>query len=132
MADNHGKQASGEDLDLIRFSSEAVPDPKREKRIPLFYIDEKVYTVPQFPAPTIGLKYLKLAHEEGSDEANYWLLSSMLGEEGYEALMEYSDKGLLSDEDYDAVVAKALRIVSRQEGSPKGKNRQNGGRSRRG
>jgi hypothetical protein len=45
--------------------------------------------------------------------------------------MDYSDKDLLSDEDYDAVVAKALRIVSRQEGSPKGKNRRNGGKSRR-
>jgi hypothetical protein len=130
VADNH-KQASGEDLDLIRFSSEAEPDPKREQRIPLFLIDEVEYTVPRFPAPTIGLKYLKLAHEQGSDEANYWLLTSMLGEEGYEALMDYSEKGLLTDEDYDAVVAKALRIVSRREGGPKDKNRQNGGRSRR-
>jgi hypothetical protein len=130
VADNH-KQASGEDLDFIRFSSEAEPDPKREQRVPLFYIDEEAYTVPRFPAPTIGLRYLKLAHEEGSDEANYWLLTSMLGDEGYEALMDYSDKGKLTDEDYDAVVAKALRIVSRQDGGPKGKNRQNGGRSRR-
>jgi hypothetical protein len=130
MADTK-KSASDEDLDLIQFSSEAAPDPKREQRIPLFSIDDVDYTVPRFPAPTIGLRYLKLAHEEGSDEANYWLLTSMLGEEGYDALMAYSDKGLLSDDDYDAVVAKALRIVSRQEGGPKGKNRQNGGRSRR-
>jgi hypothetical protein len=132
MADTVRRLASGEndeDLDIIRFSSDAKPNPEAEKRVPLFFIDDVPYTVPKKPNPVIGLTFLKLAHEEGVEEANYYLLMEMLGEEGYQALLDYAAKGLLEQEHYDQVLEKALRIVSRQD-TPKANNR-NGTYSRR-
>jgi hypothetical protein len=127
MADIRQTASDEDDLDIIRFSSEA--EPRKETRIPLFYIDDVAYTVPKKPNPAIALKYLEKAHEEGSDEATYYLLTTMLGEEGYRALLDYAEQGKLSDEDYDTVVLRALDIVSRRQAIPKA--RQNGGRGRR-
>jgi hypothetical protein len=119
MADITGVPSDEDDVDILRFSSEAKPDKKREQRVPLFYIDDQAYTVPRFPAPAVGLRFLKILHNEGEGEANYYLLTTMLGEEGYDALMNYSDKGLLSSEQFEAVIDKALRIISRQDELPK-------------
>jgi hypothetical protein len=120
-----GLPSDGDDLDVLRFSSEAKADKKVTQRVPLFYIDDEVYTVPRYPDPTVGLKYLKILHEESEGEANYYLLIEMLGQEGYDALMEYGEAGKLTTEQFDAVIAKALRIAGRQDESPKG-NRRNG------
>ena len=119
MADITGLPSDEDDVDILRFSSEAKPDKKQEQRIPLFYIDDEAYTVPRYPNPAIGLRFLKKIHEEGDGEANFYLLTTMLGEDGYNALIDYSDKGLLTTEQFEAVVAKALRIVTRQDEAPK-------------
>ena len=130
MADTiRGLPSDEDDVDVLRFSSEAKPDKRRDQRIPLFYIDDDPFTVPRFPDPAVGLKFLKILHEDGDGEANYYLLTSMLGQEGYDALMAYSEKGLLTQEQFDGVIAKALRIVSRQDELKKVP--QNGRRPRR-
>jgi hypothetical protein len=129
VADTKG-QASDEDLNVLQFSSDAKARPGVEQRVPLFFIDDKAYTVPRFPNPAVGLRYLKILHEESEGEAVYYLLQNMLGEEGYDALMEYSEANKLSPEQFEAVVAKALRIATRQDEGPKG-IRANGRNSRR-
>jgi hypothetical protein len=119
MADIHGVASDEDEVDILRFSSEVKPDKKREQRVPLFYIDDVPYTVPRFPDPAVGLRYLKILHEDSDGEATYFLLTTMLGEAGYNALMEYSEAGKLTQEQFDAVLAKALRIVGRTDEAPK-------------
>ena len=125
MADT--KSGASDELDVIRFSSEA--EPKVSKRIPLFYIDDVAYTVPKDPSPSIGLKYLQIAHEESGDAATYYLMTTMLGEEGFQALIDYAEQGKLTQEDYDEVVLRAVDIVSRARTLPKA--RPSGTRKRR-
>jgi hypothetical protein len=123
--DIHGVASDEDSLDVLRFSSEAKADKKADQRVPLFYMDDEVYTVPRFPHPAVGLRYLKILHEEGDGEAQYYLLTEMLGEDGYEALMDFSEKGRITPDQFDAVMAKALRIVGRQD-EPSPKARRNG------
>lgn len=56
------------------------------KRVPLFYIDEEEYTIPEkFPA-SLGLRYLRNLNVDGRDYAVAQLMEEALGADGFEAL----------------------------------------------
>ena len=92
-------------LPAIRLSSKA--EPEVEKRVPLFYIDDVEYTVPEKPSPRNGLRYLWLLSKQGESEANFFLLSSLLGEKGYAALMNYKP---LTESQYNDIMNLAVKI----------------------
>jgi hypothetical protein len=123
MADNQevaipaglqGRPISETEYKVLHLSSDQEGEP--EKRVPLFYIDDVEYTVVENPSPTIGLRYLHILGTEGEGQAAYYLLSKMLGEEGYEALMTY-DK--LTQEQYDQVLDLAVQISTGGKERPK-------------
>lgn len=59
------------------------------ERLPLFYIDDELFTIPKRPRPNIGLKYLKTLRTSGNAEmATAVLLNSMLGDGAYDALSD--------------------------------------------
>ncbi|MFJ9771239.1 hypothetical protein ACIRVF_08340 [Kitasatospora sp. NPDC101157] len=60
-----------------------------EQRVPLFYIDDVEYTIPARPRMNVALQYMHVAKDQGDAVAADFLLSSLLGEEGYRALREY-------------------------------------------
>ncbi|MGA2412705.1 MAG: hypothetical protein ABSG46_20270 [Candidatus Binataceae bacterium] len=113
----------GQIVPAVRLRSDA--EVGASKRMPLFYIDDKEYTVPAKPAPNVGLRYLYLLHTKGEAEANYFLLNSLLGNEGYRALMTY-DK--LTQKDFDDVMSRAVAIST----GPKERKRSSNGSSRTG
>ena len=78
------------------------------KRVPLFYIDDDEYTIEAHPSPARGLKYLHLMRTEGTDVATQYMLETLLGAEGYEALMNYDD---LTDEQLEQVITAASKIL---------------------
>ncbi len=55
-------------------------------RVPLFYIDDEEYTIPQTFSASIGLRYLRNINVDGRDYAIAQLMEEVLGEEGFEAL----------------------------------------------
>lgn len=65
--------------------------PQKEKRVPVFYIDDTMYTVPAEPGAEIGLKMLELLEHRGQEAAMYYMLTTMLGQDGYKALMTYKN-----------------------------------------
>jgi len=76
--------------DILRFTTEASGDVP-EVRIPLFSIDDVVYTIPAEPNLTIGLEASHLLGESadpgiGATRAMDYVLTEMIGEEGYAAL----------------------------------------------
>jgi hypothetical protein len=107
--------ASGE-LEILRLSSKDEGEPI--EYLTLFEIDDKEYQVPKNPSPTVGLKFLHIMKTEGSQAAAYFMLTTMLSPEGYEALMNY-DK--LTQEQYDFVLSAAVRIATGKTERPKGK-----------
>jgi hypothetical protein len=71
-----------EEFELVELSSE-VPE---EERVPLFKIDDRVYTVPKFVPQGISLEFVRLNRQQGESVAAVRLLERMLGPEAYEAL----------------------------------------------
>lgn len=59
------------------------------ERVPLFYIDDTVYTVERSPGVNVSLAYLHLRRTQGEETAIAYLLEKLLGTEGFLALMEY-------------------------------------------
>jgi uncharacterized protein YihD (DUF1040 family) len=64
---------------------------ENEEQIQIFSIDGKEYTIPAKPRVNVALKYLHDAKHKSEDIAAAGLLENLLGEEGYEALMNYED-----------------------------------------
>lgn len=76
------KPMADEEFELVELSSE-TPE---EERVPLFKIDEQVYTVPKFVPQGMALEFVRLNRLQGETVAAVRLLERMLGPEAYEAL----------------------------------------------
>jgi hypothetical protein len=61
-------------------------DAVNEDRIPLFSIDGTEYTMPAEPLGYIGIEATHLWATESPAAATDWLMTEMLGEEGFTAL----------------------------------------------
>ncbi len=94
--------------------------PEREKRIVVFYVDDVPYSIPAKPGAEIGLAYLKMVKERGQEAGIAYMLETMLGEDGYDALMNY--KGL-EIEDLSKVVQKIREVTMGALELPKGRQR---------
>ena len=80
--------------EILRFTTKAADAP--EVRIPLFSIDGREYTIPAEPNLTVGLKAYRLAAsvpnlDAGEAIALNFILTEMLGADGYDALLSYED-----------------------------------------
>jgi|SRR5579872_5505107 len=133
MADTKQQIASGasapdepEGTTYLRLSSKDKGEDV--EMVTLFEIDDVKYEVPQNPSPTVGLRYLHILNDEGEQKAAYFILTKMLSEEGYEALMNYEQ---LSQDQYDFVLTAAVRIATGKTERPKGTTRRQNGRSGR-
>jgi|SRR5688572_22843375 len=73
----------------IRLKSEAPTGPVG--RQPLFYIGEKEYTIPVDVPGSLTLKALNMTAEKGEVEATVWVMRQVLGNEGYQALLNAPD-----------------------------------------
>jgi len=104
---------------ILVLSSRDDPTPDRRK-IPLFELDGKVYTVDSPQPPNNGLRYLRLLHTQGPQVAYAFMLETMLGSAGYEALIGY-DK--LTPAHMERLIADALKILLGSHEGPKGQPR---------
>lgn len=78
------KRKPADAFEPIRINSE---DAQEEvKRVPLFYIDDEEYTIPERFGASIGLRYLRNINVDGRDYAIAQLLEEVLGADGFEAL----------------------------------------------
>ncbi|MCX4750897.1 hypothetical protein OG455_41185 [Kitasatospora sp. NBC_01287] len=87
-----------------RLTSSTAP----AERVPLFYIDDREYSVTLKPGVNVGLKYLHLSRTIGEAQAMDYLLEKLLGAEGYQALMDYDD---LTQEQFQGICEIASRLT---------------------
>jgi hypothetical protein len=92
------------------------PGGAERKRAPLFYIDDVEYSTEINPSPARGLKYLHLLRTEGADVATQYMLETLIGVDGYKALMEYDE---LTDEHLEQVITAASKIMLSSVEGPK-------------
>lgn len=101
-------------LPVLRLTPRAEP----AARVPLFYIGDLEFTVPADPGANIALQYLHIAagqdcacikpHGRGEMAANDYLLTELLGEDGYQALREFDG---LTTADLGQIIAIAVKIT---------------------
>lgn len=83
-------------------------DAKPAAMVDLFSIDDTMYQIPAKPKVNIALKFLRMARTQGMEIASGWLLEELLGEDAFEALMNYDD---LTAEDMEQVMAVAQEVT---------------------
>lgn len=73
------------------------------ERVVLFYVDDTPYSIPKVIGRNHGLRYLKTARRQGEAMAAQELMETLLGEDGYDALMDCEG---LTDDDLDAITTR--------------------------
>jgi hypothetical protein len=99
-------RASSELPEIISLRS--APEDEAE-RIDLFRIDGVVYTMSVRPRANVSLKYAWIAREKGMEAAASYALEALIGDDGYQALMNFSG---LAPEDLDQIVSAASKIMA--------------------
>jgi len=99
-------------------SLRSAANPPRAERVPAFSINGTVYTILTRPRTNVGLKYIHLARTKGAEIAVDFMLETLLGTEGYAALMDFDD---LTEADLTAVIEAASRVMAGAVETPKEK-----------
>lgn len=76
---------------------------KPGRRVVIFYVDGKPYSVPEEPPANWTLNYMDAIRRHGELVASTWLMETMLGAEGYNVLRSNRD---MTDEQLAQVVVK--------------------------
>jgi hypothetical protein len=90
-----------------------------EERIALFSIDGTEYTIPSRVRPNQGLQIMHVFRQQGETSGVSFMLETIIGTEGYNALMNFDD---LEDEDLETIVEVAFKLVQDSQVSEKTKN----------
>lgn len=87
-----------EDFEPVRLTSKTDAPADR---VVLFYVDDEPYTIPKKISRGHGLRFLRTMRRQGEAIAAQELMETLIGEDGYEALMNCDD---LTDEDLDKIM----------------------------
>jgi hypothetical protein len=102
--------------------------------IHVFSIDGVEYHMPAHPPANIGLRFTDIIGTEGGPAAQAWLFREMLGDDGYEALLECED---ITDEQIEKIgemvgdVALAAAKDKQGNRAARRSSQRNGGRGSR-
>ena len=115
----NGNQAAVEDVPIPDFPDIPVIKLTRaedDRRVVLFYIGDRGYTVSVRPQMEVGLQYLHLSQTQGEPAAIEYLLGKLLGEEGYRALREFDG---LDQKQFEQIVTIASQLALGSVEAPK-------------
>lgn len=93
-------------------------NPPEGQRVPAFSINGVVYSILTRPKTNAGLKYIHLARTKGQEIAVDFMLETLLGTKGYQALMDFDD---LTEQNLTDVITAASKIMLGAVEGPKGK-----------
>lgn len=84
-------------------------DPEtKETFVDLFERDGKMYRIPSRPQLGVALAFLRITAQKGENAGAYYLLSTVLGPEGYDALETYPG---LTNDILEGVLKRAQSVV---------------------
>ena len=107
---------SGDSPNVISLRS--AINPPDDERVPAFSINGTTYSILTRPKTNTGLKYIHLARTKGTEIAIDYMLETLLGKEGYEALIDFDD---LTEDDLKSVIDAASKIMAGAVEAPKEK-----------
>lgn len=94
----------------------SVKGKKNDERITLFSIDDKEYSIPTSVKPNVGLKVMNVMRKQGETAGVDFMLETVLGVEGYTALMNFDD---LTNDDLKKIIKIAFELVAGATENPK-------------
>ena len=74
---------------MIELDSTVEEETTEPDRVAVFSINGIAYDMPAEIKPHVALKYLWLLKERGSDYATAWLMETVLGKDGFQALANH-------------------------------------------
>lgn len=80
-----------------------------EERVELFSIDDKGYSIPTAIRPNQSLQIMHVFREKGDAAGTSFMLETLLGSEGYDALINFDD---LDEEDLEKIITIAFKLVN--------------------
>lgn len=92
---------------------------RKEQRVTLFSIDGKEYDVPLSIRPNKGLQILHVFRQKGETAGVSFMLETLLGTDGYDALLAFDD---LTEDQLEQIIKIAFELVSASATSDKSKN----------
>lgn len=92
---------------------------RKEARVTLFSIDGTEYSVPLNVRPNKALQILHIIRTKGETAGTSFMLETLLGTEGYTALLEFDD---LTEEQLEQIIKIVFELVSASATPDKVKN----------
>ncbi len=80
-----------QDFEPVRFVTKRPEDREPVERVVLFSLDDKDYTIPRKFPVNLGLRVIRTMRKRGQEIAMAELLEEVIGEDAYEALVNYPD-----------------------------------------
>lgn len=108
-----------QDFEPVRFVTKRPEDREPVERVVLFSLDDKDYTIPRKFPVSLGLKVIRTMRKRGQEIAMAELLEEVIGEDAYEALVNYPD---LEDSDIERLMEIVQSLALGSLDSPKGRS----------
>lgn len=112
----HVPLASVTDVDAPRIIRLKSGGKKKPHRVPLFYIDDKMFTIEAKAKPNDSLRYLDIMRRQGQEAAIGFMMETLVGEAGWQALMDYDE---LTEDDLEQIIRAAQKIMTGAMEAPK-------------
>lgn len=96
---------SQQNFEPIRFVTKRPEDREPEERVVLFSLDDQEFTIPRKFPVSLGLKVIRTMRKRGTEIGMAELLEEVIGEDAYEALVNYPD---ITNDD----IARLMQIVN--------------------
>lgn len=93
-------------LDVLRLKTTPKDQRKPVEREPLFYIDDREFTIPREVPPHIAMKYLRDLRDQPMEVALARLLDGLLGRAAVDALADHEE---LTKEDLEQLMVLVQR-----------------------
>jgi hypothetical protein len=82
----------------LRFTTPA--ETIEDEREPLFFMDDREYTIPVDPGLGVSYDTMHVAREQGTAAAEDYFMTAMLGEDGWAELRRLLREKIISKEDF--------------------------------
>lgn len=89
---------------------------RKDTRIELFSINDTSYSIPSKIKPNSALKIMRAFQQQGDAAGTSFMLETLLGTEGYDALVNFDD---LEESDLESIVKIAFELVAGATDGPK-------------
>jgi hypothetical protein len=107
------------DFEPLHLTTKRPENRAPEERAVLFTLDDREFTIPKRFPPNLGLRVIRTQRRQGLDVAAAELLEEVIGDEAYDALVNYPD---LEPEHLEQLMQIVVKLAMGALDVPKGRS----------